>query len=313
MNSPSCVLVAIDFSPLSRTAFEQALKHARLAQARVVAVHVVESDVWANLAECCGVSSGQLEKWARVRALEEIRSWTGEFERAEVEPVVVSGKPEEAILKVAKQTGANLLVLGATGAGDHPSGVGHVAAHCAETAREKVLLVNPNHARAARTILAFVDFSEASRAVVEQALRIATASQSEIHFLHVYRPPWKWHSSLSYSGGKAPELHDYYRGTLQHRFEEFVNGMGGVKSRYDLREAEHPGSGIAACARILRPEYVIVNRQGKVVKDLLANGRERRLLKELPVSLLAVGEEDARPEARRISAAPEFAPLPFVR
>jgi nucleotide-binding universal stress UspA family protein len=114
------ILCAIDFGPSAIRALEYAFSLAKEADARLILLHVVESlaDA-AALAEPVGFSIPDFQKSLEHDASERLtalipadaRSW------CRPEPLVTSGRAHREILRVAKDTQAELIVMGVQGRG----------------------------------------------------------------------------------------------------------------------------------------------------------------------------------------------------
>jgi nucleotide-binding universal stress UspA family protein len=118
MSSLRRILLATDFSPASRRAFEEALSFCRRNDAELLLAHVYRTpgtlpaemaltpdtveQVDAKLSEAAGT---------RLRTLLEEAGRAGVRGRI----LLLSGAPDEAIVEAARETGADMLILGTHG------------------------------------------------------------------------------------------------------------------------------------------------------------------------------------------------------
>lgn len=294
MNRLRSILVGVDFSDCSKAALAQAARLAQWNEARLHVVHVLESLVMSELADSLKVSVLELHEITVDRAAEKLRDWVKEL-NLKIEPTmsVSIGAPIDVMLSKIHSTQADLLVLGEVGSSLSGRGAGILAGKCLRKAPCKVMLVNQDHDRAFRLVLACIDFSESSRAVAMQALHVATADRSQLHFLHLFDPPWRRLSYLRPLPEAAPDFMAQYRDTLRYKLENFVGGTGGLNVRYDLHESASTGAGIAEFARLLHADLIVLGTRGQTnLKYVLLGSTAERLLRDVPCSVLAIKPPD---------------------
>lgn len=172
------ILVAVDFSPPARAAFDRAVALSRKHGAELLVVHAVPSDTpfkW----------EGQ-ERAVLVASLRRAGLAAG------VRPLISiqQGDPAGVILLHARSRAADLIVMGTSGrSGFERFRFGSVAETVALQATQPVLVVpaadRANDAAAAfGNIVVAVDLGESSRAAIERALAIA-GDNSRITVVHV--------------------------------------------------------------------------------------------------------------------------------
>jgi nucleotide-binding universal stress UspA family protein len=108
---PPALLVAIDFSPSSRRAFDRALSLA--TNGEVTALHVVDTGFAARVeAQGLGSNAAVVAK-LRARAEEEF-TWLVQEKGADVvSPMIVEGVPFVEIVKIANDLEVDMIVMGA--------------------------------------------------------------------------------------------------------------------------------------------------------------------------------------------------------
>jgi nucleotide-binding universal stress UspA family protein len=115
------ILTAVDFSDMSREVLHYAARLAAMSPgARLLIANVVPDpfhEPW--MVEAVGVDFVQLEKDWIARAkwqLDNLMETEG-LTKAAAEPIVTIGRPADAIVELAKERGADILVIGTHGYG----------------------------------------------------------------------------------------------------------------------------------------------------------------------------------------------------
>ena len=117
MISFDTILFANDFSENSEYAFDYALTLAKKFDARLIIIHVINEPVDLRGFYVPHISFENLEKEIAESAEKMMDKFcrTKTKDYAKVESVVISGIPNEEIIKKAEETGAGLIVLGTHG------------------------------------------------------------------------------------------------------------------------------------------------------------------------------------------------------
>lgn len=182
------ILVATDLSAASDSALIHAARLAKDADAPLKVVHIASSETTEVLGSVMPETKGASEAYFKKHATKELGARLGELNLA-VEPSleIRFGKPHKQIMSALEESGANLLVLGATGQGGRR--LGTVAGRCIRMSPVSVLQIPAGHADRFTSIVACVDFSEESREVLRQASVMAEYEQAKLHALYVYHIP----------------------------------------------------------------------------------------------------------------------------
>ena len=124
MNNFSTVLVAIDFSDSSDSAFQMALSMAKIFSARLLVVHVINEPVDLRGFYVPHISFARLEEEIQEGAEKMMESFcrTNLVDFKDFEEIIVSGLPYEEIIAQAEERSADLIVIGTHGR----SGLDHV-------------------------------------------------------------------------------------------------------------------------------------------------------------------------------------------
>lgn len=298
MDNLTTILVAVDFSTGARTAYEQAVRIAALHGAKVHVLHVVDSAAVAAQAES---REEPFENHARVAtegASAALTHWLAQSPAAaNYEVTIALGTPLHEILEHAHTLKADLLVAGIAGAGDMPAGAGSISSKLARKAKMPVLLVRTNHPQAFRKIVACLDFSENSRAVVDHALSLARMDGAAVDFLHVWQEPrvaMGYPTPFADPGGPSmvytPEEREACIQMLRSELHEFVGAAAqGIAATEVLQESPSHGNGIATHAQEAHADLIIMGGKGRTnLRYVLLGSTAERLLTRLPCSLLVV-------------------------
>lgn len=139
---PKVVLAAVDFSDASARAVEHAALIAACAKGRVVLVHVVNVAPPAVGVDMTGMAP-TLDVEGEMRAAREAMPRFEQLAGPGAEVLVRVGSPQDEILRAARETGAEMLVMGTHGRrGLARMLVGSVAEAVARRAAVPVVLVH---------------------------------------------------------------------------------------------------------------------------------------------------------------------------
>ena len=290
MNKLRTIVVGVDFSECSRSALEQAARMAAWNQASLRVMHAIEYLTISEAAEALRLNEDGIRSEIRQQAIARLAGWVAEVGApAQHSREVIFGPPLDVLLQEARTSNADLLVLGVSGDSLLPYGAGTLATKCLRKAPCKVMLVKATHARPFRRIVACVDFSESSREAVLQAMRISSQDRAELHFLHVFQPPWDFSAPFSERVPAVAVFAKNYRLVLQNNLRQFVGADPSGPSICAITEAKTHGHGIAEYCRRIDADLVILGSKGKTnLKYVLLGSTVERLLKEIPCSALVV-------------------------
>lgn len=264
------ILVGHDGSPAATAATRLAVELARASGARLVLFRAVPPMVFpAELPPTLLTeTTQQLLKQVRtdLEALAE-RIRTGAGGAVQVEILAVESEPAGAIARLAAEdAGIGLVAIGATGrSATERFLLGSVAYRLAHLCPRPLLVAPvPREAGQAapgadvtqpwpiRRILVPLDFSEASRLALEQALQLAGKTGASVEVLHVWEPP-KYLSPdvmLSVPGWSATSVEEMGRKDASNALDLFLeqSGRAGLAVRRHL-ETGAPADSILRVAR----------------------------------------------------------------
>ena len=261
MQAPRTILVATDFSAASEAAMAAAVRLAAASGARLHAVHAVRHDAGDDLVVAVPEMASEIDRYLREtgeKRLREAATAAGVPESAVLHVAV--GSPAREVLQLAERVGADLIVLGATGAGGRR--FGSVVSRCVRKADAKVLLVPAGQGGPFGRIVVGVDFSEPSRAALEDAARLARADGATVDAVHVYEVPWelaRWGAPPK----DANRMADAIRAALDHRLRGMVPADAGAEVRCVLVRAVDYAKAIVGYAQEHGADLVVVGTTGR--------------------------------------------------
>lgn len=312
------IVVGVDFSEQSRRALEEAIRIARWSRATVHIIHVIDTPTAEDIVDAAGVigindlagfTHPQVVNFAQ--SVAELNLLTNEsgVSGVSADVRVRVGHPFSELAVVARETGAELLVLGASGAGEAAVGLGALATKCARKAAPAALLVRGGQRGPFRRIVAAVDHSPVSEAVVEHALRLACQDQARLDVLHVYQPPWEMTRYWPRAGATS-EMREALVAALKAKMDDLIAPFQ-PEARYVHAEprtvaATDGKRGIIEFVRAAAADLVVLGTRGRTPDDGFSIGTTAEsVARDAPCSVLVIkSEHSGRQGAAR---APEAA------
>jgi universal stress protein E len=277
-------LAATDFSTRSQRAMRRAGLLAREHGAELALVHVVDDDQPQDLVA--------LETREAERILDEQIRAVPELQQVACRPMVVSGDPFDGILRTARSTQPDLIVMGA-----HRKQllldifVGTTIERVIRTGPYPVLMVNNEAEAPYRTAVAAIDVSEPSANAIRTAKALNIAGHAQPIVVHAFHPLAKGQMFVAGLGKETIDEHvaeERVRATKE--LTEFLgaNGVDGSGSPLVVEEGS-PFEVIKSAVGRLRPELLIVGTHGRtgLAKAVLGSVSEEAL-RSLDIDILAV-------------------------
>ncbi len=293
------IVVGIDFSYFSRCALKQAARIAGWNQAKMHALHVVDTSMVNHLKEFWNckralIGSQHAVETMRETAQAQLEEMVGKVEEVSLHADAITGTPFLELLRRVKGTSADLLVLGSNGSSDPSKGAGAFATKCVRKAATKVLLVRADHAEPFQNMVVCVDFSESSHRVIEQAIRVAQQDGASLHLLHVFSPPWK---GANYVPKPSPENEQQHSESLSERMqvalEPFESEIHALQVETNVVENARESDGIVQFIGDSAADLVVVGTRGRTgMRAILLGTVAERIVRESPCSVLAVKPDD---------------------
>lgn len=288
------IVVGVDFTPCSLAALREAIRLARLNGGQVHPVHVVDTQIALEMQSALN----QIQEDTRRGLLFEVQQQWKE---------VVSNLPDAAnltlqssvehrvlgLLRRARESDADLIVLGAFGT-QHPEiGAGTVATSCVRNATQDVLLVRDTHEGSFKKVVVAVDFSDTSRRALDRGAQIAEADGAPMHPVHVYAQPWDRYHHREATPGSDPKFLERYRHLLEQKLTEFCaearREHPALQMICEVSDAGRHRSGIVAFAERIGADLICLGSRGQSnLRDFFLGSTAEKVLANSKCSVLAV-------------------------
>lgn len=214
MHGLSSILAPTDFSGPARHAVERAACVAREHRARLHLLHVLHAGALERLCALVGVE-GAVASELISDANRRLEASAGDIRSqyaSQVETSLRTGSILAEVEAQAEDMGAELVVLGARGAGFvRRLALGTTSERLLRTARRPVLVVKQKAHEPYRRVLVPLDFSDASVEGIKLARRMAPAAR--LVLLHAYEVPFE--SRMRMAGVDSGRIQDYRAQTRQ--------------------------------------------------------------------------------------------------
>ncbi len=293
------IVVGVDFSYFSRCALKQAGRIAGWNQAKMHAVHVVDTSMVNHLKEFWGcrralIGSQDAVETIRSSAQTQLEEMVGNAEEVSFHADAITGTPFVELLRCARDDSADLLVLGSNGSSDPSKGAGVLATKCVRKAATKVLLVRADHAEPFKNVVVCVDFSESSHRVIEQAIRVAQQDGASLRLLHVFSPPRK---GANHVPRPSPEDQQHHSDSLSERMQvalqPFESEIRALQVETNVVDSVRESDGIVQFMADSAADLVVVGTRGRTgMRAILLGTVAERIVRESPCSVLAVKPDD---------------------
>jgi len=301
MDRLNSILVAVDFSPCSASAFRQAARIAEWNRASLAALHVVALPSYVatphRLIPFDLPTQGDFAPEAR-------QQWeqfaTECSAKSTVALDIKMGSPRERILERVRLDKPDLLVLGSHSVLDADKGIGPTAAALVQRAETKVLLVCEGHAGPFKNVVACIDFTDTSRSALEQAIRVAAQDDAVLHILHVYDNPWYEFRPPAALEANMPDFKAQYKRAVEDRVREFceplAHEINALKAVFHGMESEWRGGGyghaIVAFVKREGCDLAVLGTRAKWnLRDFFWGTTAERVVRSAPCSILAIKPE----------------------
>jgi universal stress protein E len=262
------ILAATDFSPAGQRAVDTAAHWARRARSQLRIIHVTPPKRWLGGVWGLDSTTSDTIEWHAANALKGVAKLADPDRTIELSTGVVPGAAARSIARAARDYQADLIVVGARGereaAGERE--LGGTSAKLLATAPAPLMLVRRARTGLATGVLAAVDLSPRSRAVLEWA--DFAAAESHLYAYHVFEIPF---AARLETYGLAASAIDVYSKQAQTHHEADLGALvasisrGGVTTQ--LVERGDPGLLLGRYVESVLPSLVVVGKHVKVARS----------------------------------------------
>jgi nucleotide-binding universal stress UspA family protein len=296
IDAGATILIAVDFSEVSRSALHTGMAIARSSDDVVRAVHVID------------VLAGDTAFWDFFERTERIKQEVIEKATAELESFLADnlgsdhgveldvrfGRPTDNIAEAAAEEGVELLVMGTTGQSKFESAVfGSTASHLVHEVSTPLLMVGREPlTQPPKTILAPVDFSECSGRALLRAAQLARSSGGEVVAFNSLRSEpvsnSPYFTALPTLDGEAVSK------AIEDRFERLEAlieslGVNDVTTVADVQLTESVHRSILDEAKERGADLICLGSHGRKGLDrLLLGSTAESVLRKSPIPVLVV-------------------------
>jgi nucleotide-binding universal stress UspA family protein len=281
------ILLATDFRPASLEATRVAEQLASVFGSRLTLYHIFHP---MHPSPTVQEEERELATWE----LQELARQLASKNVVVAESMVATGHPAAMIVRQAQEIEADLILIGAgKWSGRGPFFLGPIAESVVHHAAQAVIVVRPGEPKVTfGRILCPVDHSTVSYRGLQTAIGLAKAFGGRLHVLSVV-PDLRWlHAAVE--TGKFAGAAAEYKQQWREEFTIFLNSVefGDVPYTRETRTGV-AGEEIAASAREHRADLIIMGSTGRSgLSRLLVGSVTRRVLQNLPCSLLTVKQEE---------------------
>lgn len=287
------IVVGVDFSAASRSAAEWVARHLA-GEAELILVHSIELPTLPGFLSGLTPQPGELVETARQGAETRLRDLGRDFGVERLQTAVRVGRPSEQINAVAREMGADLIVVGQHGRGRGlGSMLGTTAERTIRLSAVPVLVARGLPAGPPQSVVVPVDESPTSRSVLAWGKHFADAFDADVKALYAISP--LIHSRIRAVSTATREQHlqdELIRNAenwLRQRLEEA--GYDGEDADVEVAVGE-PGYEITAAAQRFDADLIIMGSHGAGALTPVLLGRvARAVLRGSTVPILVIKDE----------------------
>ena len=277
------ILVAMDFGQASRDALRMASLLAKGFHSEIILIHVIP--------EITGLKIDR----GKIRRIEtdKLREMEIDLKKkgvSSVEIIIRFGIPFERIIEHADELDVNLIVVG-SGKREKKFPLGTTAERVMIYADKPVLAVKLGARPLMRRIFCPVDFSEASKRALINAIHLSRTFEAHLTVLTVFEPLLSSFFGPGRTPGESKEKALVKR--QQYQFDRFLQGFesGNFKWTKTLRRGK-PHEEILRAIREVQPSLLVMGSQGRTgLSRLLMGSTTERVVREMPCSVITLKQE----------------------
>ncbi|MEM1339782.1 MAG: universal stress protein [Bacteroidota bacterium] len=279
------ILVAHDFGKSSQNVIASAIELAKIFQSTIVPIHVLPDDIMNNKVR-------SLLKETALTKLEETVALVKNEGLETMEPLLMVGIPYDIIARAAIDINANLILLGS---GETQKGdtfrLGTTAERIIQRSEKPIFVIKEEVLLNVHHILCPVDFSEASRRALKNAITMARRFKSELTILNVCEVS---KSSWLPSGGIMELENDQKCKRDKEKFETFLKDFNLSDINWTRQTPKgNPSEEILSALSKKMIDLLIMGASGRTGLNRMFMGSvTEKVIREVPCSFLTLKSED---------------------
>jgi len=277
------IFVATDFERASKDALQMALTLAKEFHSEIILVHVIPE------IKDLQIARSKIRKQA-TKKLKEMEMDLKKKGVSSIETIVRFGIPFERIIEHSDELDVNLIVVG-SGKGEKKFPLGTTAERVMTYADKPVLVVKPGSRTFITKIFCPVDFSEASKRALINAIHLSQTFEAHLTVLTVLEPLLSSFFGPGRTPGESKEKTLVKR--QQYQYDRFLQGFesGNLKWTKRIRRGK-PHEEILKAIREAQPNLLVMGSQGRIgFSHLLLGSTTERVVREMPCSVITLKQE----------------------
>jgi len=280
------ILVALDFSESSQNVILSAIELAKIFDSTIVPVHILPGDI-VNKKVKSMLNQMALEKLKETESLIEKEGLA--FEKS----LLMVGVPHEAIVRAAVDINANLILLGS---GETQTGdtfrLGITAERVIQKSQKPVFVIKEDVLLNVHHILCPIDFSDASKRALKNAITMARRFKSELTILAVCElPSLHWFTSDQYHEKENEVRYELHKEEFDSFLKEF--NLNEVNWTKEIPKGNPPEEILSTISRKMI-DLLIMGTAGRTgINRVLMGSVTEKVVREVPCSFLTLKSEDA--------------------
>jgi len=277
------ILVATDFSQPSRDALRMATLLTKAFHSEIILIHVIPEITGLK------IDRGKVRR-IETQKLREIEMDLKAKGITSVETIVRFGIPFERIIEYSDELDVNLIVVG-SGKREKKFPLGTTAERVMLYADKPVLAVKPGSRPLVRKIFCPVDFSEASKRALINAIHLSQTFEAHLTALTVYESLLSSFFGPGRTPGESKEKALVKR--QQYQYDRFLRGFESEDLTWTkiIRRGE-PHKEILRAVQEAQPDLLVMGSQGRTgLSRLLMGSTTERVVREMPCSVITLKQE----------------------
>lgn len=280
------ILVAHDFSKSSENVVASAIELAKIFQSTIVPIHVLPDDVVHEKVRSL------LNETAKTK-LKETASRIKAEGIAMKKPLLMVGSPHEAIVRAAVDVNANIILLGSgeTRKGDSFR-LGTTAERIIQKSEKPVFVIKEDVLLNVQQILCPVDFSDASKRALKNAITMTRKFKSELTILAVCElQGGSWFLSKS----DLEKENELRYSMHKEQFDAFLKEFNLADLTWSKEAPKgDPSNEILSIVSRKMIDLLIMGTSGRTgLNRMLMGSVTEKVVREVPCSFLTIKSEDA--------------------